>query len=346
MQVIDSPRITRRNQEPPIKARPAASTAPRLKDRMRQQIRLEGKSPRTFEAYWHWAASYIRWAGLRHPQDMSRADVEQYLNWLVNERDCSEATHCQALNALLYLYRNVLGITLPWLDGLTKPRRSRRLPVVLTESEAAHVLRYTRGTPGLVLQLMYGSGLRLMEALRLRVQDLDLERRELTVREGKGGKDRISLIPARLVPALRDLLSQRAIWHAEDLATGHADVDLPHAIRRKYPAAARSMGWQWVFATAGYSIDPDTGVERRHHLHDTTVQKAMRAATRAAGIHKRATTHTLRHSFATHTLQAGYDIRTVQELLGHASVETTQIYTHVLNRGGRGVVSPLDRITG
>lgn len=345
MQVVDSARAAAPNHARHIQAAPAASTARRLKDRMREQIRLEGKSRRTFEAYWHWSASFIRWSGMRHPSDMGKAEVEQFLNWLVNTRECSESTHSQALNALLYLYQRVLGIDLPWLSNLTKPQRPRRLPVVLTEDEVRRVLSKTRGTTGLVLRLMYGSGLRLMEALRLRVQDLDLERRELIVREGKGNKDRVSVIPAALVQPLRDLLAVRAEWHAQDLITGHADVELPNALRRKYPHAARQMGWQWVFATAGYGIDPETGVERRHHLHDTTVQKAMRAAVVAAGIHKRATTHTLRHSFATHLLQAGYDIRTVQELLGHASVETTQIYTHVLNTGARAISSPLDRLS-
>ena len=344
MQVIDSQRTARLNREAPTDARPAASTAPRLKDRMQQQIRLEGKSRRTFQAYWHWTAAFIRWSGLRHPQDMGAADLQQFLNWLVNARQCSESTHSQALNALLYLYRHVMGINLPWLDSLTKPQRSRRLPVVLTEDEVARVLRNTRGTTGLVLQLMYGSGLRLMEALRLRVQDLDLERRELVVREGKGNKDRVSVVPAGLVQPLRDLLVQRAQWHADDLATGHADVELPNAIRRKYPSAARSMGWQWVFATAGYGIDPESGVRRRHHLHDTTAQKAMRAACQAAGIHKSATTPTLRHASATQLLRAGYDIRTVQELLGHASVDTTQIYTHWRRRNADGMCSSYYRI--
>jgi integron integrase len=327
--------------------RPAASTAARLKDRMREQIRLEGKSPRTFEAYWHWAAGFIRWAGMRHPSELGADDVRGYLNWLVNSRDCSESTHCQALNAILYLYKRVLGVHLPWLDGLEKPNRPRHLPSVLTVEEVDRVLQRLPDTSaGLVLRLMYGAGLRLREALRVRVQDMDLQRLELTVRDGKGGKDRITLIPRSLEEPLRKLLGQRAEWHATDLISGHADVELPNALRRKYPNAARTMGWQWVFATAGYGIDPETGVERRHHLHPTTVQKTMTAAVRAAGIHKRATTHTLRHSFATHLLQAGSDIRTVQELLGHSSVETTQIYTHVLQRGGRGTVSPLDRLRG
>lgn len=324
-------------------ARPCASTAAKLEQRLRDQIRYEGKSDSTADSYWHWCRQYILWSGKRHPQEMGQVEVEAFLNWLVNTRDCSESTHCQALHGLRYLYRRVLGIDLPWLHELTQPKKSRRLPVVLTESEIQRLLPHLRGVNGLVLKLLYGTGMRVMEGLRLRVHDIDLEAGEITVREGKGGKDRKTMVPASLKAELQQHLVQRTITHAEDLATGHADVELPNAIHRKYPHAARQIGWQWVFATPTYNRSRE-GIIRRHHVHDSCVQKAMKAAVRAAGISKPATPHTLRHSFATHLLRGRTDIRTIQELLGHANVETTMIYTHVLNRGGRGVVSPLDAL--
>lgn len=323
--------------------RACASTAQRLEQRFRDQIRLEGKSDNTADAYWHWCRQFILWSGKRHPQDMGQAEVEAFLNWLVNERDCSESTHGQALHGLRFLYRRVLGIDLPWLQDLTQPKKSRRLPVVLTETEIQRLLPHLRGVNGLVLKLLYGTGMRVMEGLRLRVHDIDLEAGEITVREGKGGKDRKTMLPESLKAELRQHLVQRAILHAEDLATGHADVELPNAIHRKYPHAARQLGWQWVFATPTYNKSRE-GIIRRHHVHDSCIQKSMKAAVRAAGISKPATPHTLRHSFATHLLRSRTDIRTIQELLGHANVETTMIYTHVLNRGGRGVVSPLDAL--
>lgn len=325
----------------PPAVRSAASTAPRLRDRMREQIRLEGKSPRTFDVYWHWCKGFIRFHGLQHPSELGAADVEAYLNHLVNSRNLSKSTHGQALHGLLYLYRRVLGIDLPWLHELRAPKPSKRLPVVLSQAEVRRLWPNLVGTNGLVLKLMYGTGLRVNEALRLRVHDVDFDTGEITVRAGKGDKDRKTMLPAALVPAMRAHLAQRTEWHAHDLATGHADVELPDAIYRKYPQAGLRIGWQWFFATAAYNNGP-AGEIRRHHIHDSCIQKAMRAAARAAGISKPATPHTMRHSFATHLLRTGYDIRTVQELLGHANVETTEIYTHVLNRPGRGVVSPLD----
>lgn len=344
MQTIDSQRTHPRiaataNQQP----RQSGSTATRLKDRMRETMRTAGLSPRTFEAYWHWVAKYIRWSGLRHPQDMASADVEQYLNWLANAQQVSLSTQRQALHALLYLYRRVLGLDVPWLNNLTRAKPSQRLPVVLTTGEIARLWPHVHGQQGMALKLLYGSGMRLMECLRLRVQDLDLDRQQITIREGKGNKDRVTMLPQALAQPLRDLLVTRAQWHANDLVTGHADVHLPNALHRKYPQAARAWGWQYVFATETYGTDPETGAVRRHHIHESGVQKHMQAAVRAAGIAKRATPHTLRHSFATHLLQSGTDIRTIQELLGHSHVETTMIYTHVLNRGGRGVISPLDQ---
>ena len=324
-------------------ARPCASTAERLEQRLRDQIRYEGKSHNTADVYWHWSKQYILWSGKRHPQDMGQADVESFLNWLVNTRHCSESTHGQALHGLRYLYRRVLGIDLPWLQNLTIPKKSRRLPVVLTENEILRLLPHLTGTNGLVLKLLYGTGMRIMEGLRLRVHDIDLDANEITIREGKGGKDRKTMVPGSLKAELQAHLVQRSIMHADDLASGRADVELPDAIDRKYPSACRQIGWQWFFATPTYNRSRE-GIIRRHHVHDSCVQKFMKAAVRAAGISKPATPHTMRHSFATHLLRSGTDIRTVQELLGHSNVETTMIYTHVLNRGGRGVVSPLDRM--
>lgn len=346
MQVTVPPQVLKRDaarfNAPPV--RPSASTAPKLEQRLRDQIRYEGKSHNTADVYWHWSRQFILWAEKRHPQDLGQAEVEGFLNWLVNARRCSGSTHKQALHALLFLYRRVLGLDVPWLDNLTRPKPSKRLPVVLTEDEVRRLWPHLQGTNGLVLKLLYGTGMRVMEGLRLRVHDLDVDARTITIREGKGSKDRTTMVPESLVQPLREHLVQRAITHANDLATGHADVELPNAIDRKYPHAARQLGWQWVFATPTYNRSPE-GIIRRHHVHDSCIQKAMKAAVRAAGISKPATPHTLRHSFATHLLRSGTDIRTLQELLGHANVETTMIYTHVLNRGGRGVCSPADRIS-
>ena len=275
--------------------------------------------------------------------EMGQRDVEAFLNWLVTTRNCSQSTHSQALHALLYLYRRVLGQDLPWLEDLTPPKRPKRLPVVLTEAEVQQLLPRFHGTPGLVLKLIYGAGLRIMEGLRLRVHDLDLEYMQITLREGKGGKDRKALVPQALRADLANQLASRKSLHDADLIAGRADVELPDALRRKYPHASRQLGWQWLFPTPTYNRSPE-GIIRRHHVHESCLQKQMKSAVRAAGISKPATPHTLRHSFATHLLLRGYDIRTIQELLGHRDVSTTMIYTHVLNRCGRGVVSPIDTL--
>lgn len=341
MQATESQRRHARNAARPNPAA-SGSTAVRLKDRVRETIRTCGYSPRTFDAYWHWCAQFIRWAGMRHPQDLGAPEVEQFLNWLANAKQVSQQTQRQALHALLFLYRRVLGVDLPWLDNLTSAKPVRRLPVVLTVDEVQRIFAHVHGHRGLVLRLLYGSGLRLMEGLRIRVQDLDLDRMQLTVREGKGNKDRLVMLPRSLAQPLRDLLARREAWHTEDLIQGKADVELPDAIRRKYPNAGLRLGWQFLFATPTYCTDPATGAVRRHHLHESGIQKLMQAAVKAARIHKRATPHTLRHSFATHLMQRGADIRTVQELLGHADVETTMIYTHVLKTAVCGTVSPLD----
>ena len=345
MQATEFQRRALRKAAPHIPAAaPSGSTAVRLKDRVRETIRTCGYSPRTFDAYWHWCSAFIRWAGMRHPQDLGASEVEQFLNWLANHKHVSQQTQRQALHALLFVYRRVLGIDLPWLDNLTSAKPVRRLPVVLTIDEVQRLLAHVHGDRGLLIKLLYGSGLRLMEGLRIRVQDLDLDRMQLTVRQGKGNKDRLVMIPRSLIHPLRELLSRREAWHTEDLIQGKADVELPDAIRRKYPHAGLRFGWQFVFATPTYCTDPETRAVRRHHLHESGIQKLMQAAVKAARIHKRATPHTLRHSFATHLMQRGADIRTVQELLGHSNVETTMIYTHVLKASVCGTFSPLDWI--
>lgn len=318
---------------------------PRLLDQVRERCRVKHYSYSTEKTYLYWIRFFVRWSGLRHPRDMGAAEVEAFLSHLATQREVSAGTQNQAMHAILFLYREVLGVTLPWLDGVTRAKPSKRLPVVLTVAETQRLLDATRGTPGLIVRLLYGTGMRLMEGLRLRVKDIDFERRQITIRGGKGDKDRVTMLPGSLIEPLRAHLSERRRWHDKDLATGMADVELPNAIERKYPNAGREWGWQYVFAAAEYSTDPRTGVIRRHHIHEKTIQRQVKDARVRAGIDKPAHPHTLRHSFATHLLEAGHDIRTVQELLGHSDVSTTMIYTHVLNRGGRGVLSPLDRLS-
>jgi integron integrase len=317
---------------------------PRLLDRVRDRLRVKHYSYRTEQSYIHWIKRFILFHGKRHPADMGAAEVEAFLSHLATDREVAAGTQNQAKHAVLFLYKEVLGIDLPWLSGITSAKASRRLPVVLTQAETARLLSRTSGLPGLIVQMLYGTGMRLMEALRLRVKDVDMQRRQIVIRGGKGDKDRVTMLPEALVAPLQARLAERRKMHDVDLAKGLADVELPTAIARKYPGAGREWGWQYIFAAADYSIDPRTGVIRRHHIHEKTIQRHVREAARAAGIAKPAHPHCLRHSFATHLLEAGYDIRTVQELLGHSDVSTTMIYTHVLNRGGRGVVSPLDRV--
>ena len=321
-----------------------ASAKPRLLDQMRAAIRTRHYSLRTEQTYLYWVRFFIHFHHLRHPMDMGAAEVESFLSHLATARDVSASTQNQALAAILFLYKNVLDIELPWMDGITRAKKSTRLPVVLSQTEVAALLRHTSGQTGLIIRMLYGTGMRLMEALRLRVKDVDFDTRIILVRSGKGDKDRVVPLPATLIQPLRDQIAERLKMHHIDQAKGMVDVDLPHALARKYPNAPREWAWQYVFAAADYSTDPRSGAHRRHHVHEKSIQRAMKQAVQAAGINKPASPHTLRHSFATHLLEHGADIRTVQELLGHSDVSTTQIYTHVMGRGAGATISPLDRM--
>ena len=275
---------------------------------------------------------------------MGAGEIQAFLSWLATERGVSASTQNQAKAALLFLYEKVLAVPLPWLKDVVQAKTPQRLPVVLTPVEVHRLLVRMEGTPALVAQLLYGTGMRLMEGLRLRVKDVDFERREIVVREGKGAKDRVTMLPDRLVDPLRHHMTRVREIHERDLQEGYGAVLLPDAMEAKAPKVARAWAWQWVFPSSQRSTDPRTGEVRRHHLYAETVQRAVREAARAVDLAKPVSPHVLRHSFATHLIQAGYDIRTVQELLGHKDVETTMIYTHVLNRGGHGVMSPLDQM--
>ena len=330
---------------PPAKPPPASqgSPPPKLLTRVRQTMRLRHMSPKTEKAYILWIRRFILFHGKRHPDEMAEPEVTAFLTHLATERRVSASTQNQALCALLFLYREVLGKELGDLDAVRAKRR-RRLPVVLTQGEVTRLLRALEGTPRLVASLLYGSGLRLSECLRLRVQDLDFAYHQVTVRDGKGGKDRVTMLPTRSVPTMKSHLETVRALHQADLAAGHGRALLPDALDRKYPSAPVEWAGQYVFPSTSLAPDRRDGELRRFHMSPRTVQKAVKAAARRAGITKRATCHTLRHSFATHLLANGYDIRTVQELLGHRSVRTTMIYTHVLNRGGHGVQSPVDAL--
>ena len=320
-----------------------AGAPPKLLTRLREALRVRHYSIRTEQAYVDWTRRFIHFHGVRHPASLGAADVQAFLTHLAVDRAVASSTQNQAKSALLFLYREVLDVQLPWLDDIVGAKLARRLPVVLTPAEVRGLLSHlSGGTMGLLGSLLYGTGMRLLEALRLRVKDIEFERREILVRDGKGAKDRVTVLPENLVLPLQAHLTHVRSLHVRDLEAGRGDVRLPDALEVKYPNAARQWGWQWVFPSTVRSVDPRSGAEQRHHLNETSVQKAVSLAARRAGIVKPCSPHVLRHSFATHLLQAGYDIRTVQELLGHADVKTTMIYTHVLNRGGRGVRSPLD----
>ncbi len=318
--------------------------SPKLLDQVRDRIRTLHYSVRTEDAYVNWIKRFILHHGKRHPKDMGAAEVESFLTSLAVDRKVSASTQNQALAAVLFIYKEVLGTEVAWLEGVTRAKRPRRLPVVLSKPELQSLLAQLRpeSEVSLVVRLLYGTGMRILEGLRLRVKDVDLGRREIVIREGKGNKDRVTVLPASLVEPLRAHLEWRRGLHAQDLKDGRADVYLPNALAEKYPKAPTEWAWQYVFVAKGFSIDPRSGVERRHHLDEQMIQRAVKQAAKSAGLSKPVTPHTLRHCFATHLLESGYDIRTVQDLLGHKDVGTTMIYTHVLNRGGRGVVSPLD----
>lgn len=321
---------------------------PRLLDQLRERIRYQHYSIRTEQAYVYWVDAFIRFHGMRHPAEMSGPEVESFLSWLANEREVAPATHKQALSALLFLYQKVLGQDIPWMTEIGRPKERVRLPVVLTHDEVVQVLRHLPDEHRLMGQLLYGTGMRILEGVRLRVKDVDFARRAIVVREGKGAKDRVVMLPASLLTPLREQMAQaKRLWGA-DRAAARAGVYMPHALARKYPHAGASWAWFWVFPQNRLAFDPraDQPTERRHHALEQTFQRAFKKALAQAGIVKPATPHTLRHSFATHLLQSGYDIRTVQELLGHSDVSTTMIYTHVLKVGGGGVRSPLDALAG
>ncbi|MEW6679356.1 MAG: integron integrase [Pseudomonadota bacterium] len=321
------------------------ASSPRLLEQLRDRIRFKHYSLRTEQAYVLWVKQYIYFHGKRHPAELGKQAVEAFLSSLAVNRNVAASTQNQALSALLFLYREVLGIDLPWLTEVTRAKKAARLPTVLTREEA-RVLLASLDEPDmdLIVRLLYGTGMRLLECLRLRVKDVDFGRNEILVREGKGNKDRVTMLPSSLAVRLQAHLKWVKAQHEADLAAGYGEVWLPNALAAKYPNAPRTWGWQYVFPASGLSVDPRSGVTRRHHVEDRRVQRAVKHAASRAGIVKPVTPHTLRHSFATHLLEGGYDIRTVQELLGHSDVSTTMIYTHVLNKGGRGVVSPLDAV--
>ena len=315
---------------------------PRLIELLRDRMRRLGMAKRTEEAYEGWVRRFVHWCGLRHPRDCGKREVEGFLTWLARHENVAPSTQNQALAALLFLYREVLQQELAWMDEVQRAKRPARLPVVLSRVEVQAVLAQLDGAKWLMASLLYGSGLRLMECLRLRIQDIDLGSCEILVRFGKGGKDRRTMLPQGVLPALRAQREEALRVFQRDLSAGVAGVWLPDALARKYTHAAIEPGWQYLFPSRSRSRDPRSGRWQRHHVDEGVLQRAVKLAVKASGINKPASCHTLRHSFATHLLEDGYDIRTVQELLGHADVGTTQIYTHVLNRGASAVRSPLD----
>ncbi|WP_341304276.1 integron integrase [Pseudomonas sp. TMP25] len=316
---------------------------PRLLDQVREQIRLKHYSIRTERVYCEWVKRFIRFHHYQHPEVMGAAEVEAFLSDLAVRKNVSASTQNQALAALLFLYKQVLKLDLPWLGEVVRAKKPSRLPVVLSIGEVQQTLAHLEGDVWLAANLLYGSGMRLMEVIRLRVKDIDFIRLEMVVRDGKGMKDRVTVLPRCLIEPLKQHLAVVKARHVAELNAGRGDVYLPFALERKYAKGPWEWAWQYVFPASGLSVDPRSGKTRRHHMDEKRLQRAFKVAIKRAGIVKLATPHTLRHSFATHLLESGQDIRTVQELLGHADVKTTQIYTHVLNRGGLAVLSPLDR---
>ena len=313
-----------------------------LLERVRECCRVRHYSLRTERAYVDWIRRFIVANGKRHPRDMGAAEVEAFLSRLATKDDVAASTQNQALSALLFLYREVLGIQLPWMESVIRAKRPRKIPTVLSRTEVARLLALMDGQVALMASLLYGTGMRLMECVRLRVQDVGFDRNEICVRNGKGGKDRRVPLPQRVRARLREQVERVRILHEQDMAAGGGEVFLPHALARKYPNAGHEFSWQYVFPSLRESKDPRSGKRRRHHVDEAVLQRAVKNARTKAGIDKPASCHTLRHSFATHLLESGQDIRTVQELMGHKDVATTQIYTHVLGRGANGVLSPLD----
>jgi len=321
---------------------PAEPAKPRLLDRVRTALRSRHYSRRTEEAYIAWIRRYILFHGKRHPMEMGAPEITRFLSFLAVDGKVAASTQNQALSALLFLYREVLELDVPWLDGLVRAKRPERLPVVLTREEVRAVIQRLEGVPRLMAYLLYGAGLRVLECCRLRVQDVDFATNQIVVRGGKGDKDRVTMLPVAVKRALAWHLESVREQHQDDLKHGAGWVELPTALVRKYPNAGREWAWQWVFPATRIYFHRETRQRRRHHLHESVLQRVVKSAVRKAGIAKRGTPHTLRHSFATHLLEENHDIRTVQELLGHRDVTTTQIYTHVLNRGPSGVRSPAD----
>jgi integron integrase len=317
---------------------------PKLLDLMRETLRAKHYSKRTEDSYCLWVKRFVQFHKMRHPADMGAQEINDYLTYLAVTSKVSASTQTQALSALLFLYRHVYGFDIGDMGQIVRARKSQHLPVVMTREEVRSVLAEMDGVYWLMASILYGSGLRLTECLRLRVQDVDLARLEIAVRDAKGSKDRVTMLPQQLVVPLRDQFNTARAVHRRDLAAGWGSVMMPDALARKYPNGPTEWRWQWVFPQQNRWRDPKTGAQGRHHVHETILQRAVKEAVKRSGVEKRVGCHTFRHSFATHLLEAGYDIRTIQELLGHRSVNTTMIYTHVLNKGGLGVRSPFDRL--
>jgi integron integrase len=347
MQVIDLPSPTADRADTAAALCDAPTPQPRLKDLVLQACAVRHFSPRTFSSYWAVIKHFSRWSGRRPLRELDHEDVNAFLSYLATDRNVSASTQRVALSAILFLYQKVLDQKIGWVDMLVRAKQPKRLPTVLSKEQTQAVLAQVHGSVGLLLHLLYGTGMRIHEAQTLRVKDVDLDGRRIVVREGKGDKDRVTFLPECLVQPLRDQLALRRRWHDQDLYLGLASVDLPHALARKYPKAGTEFAWQYVFATPKHHKNPATGLMRRHHLFKWTIERAMKDAVRASGVPVPASPHTLRHCFATHLLMDGTDIRQIQELLGHTDLETTMIYTHVAGlHTRRGTMSPLDRLSG